>query len=128
MFSFNFLRCLFAPPFPKPLQLQIPIQIVGSAIGVKSGGYLQVALLKLDIECMPKNIPDHITVDVSKLEIGDSIHAEDIKIEDVTVITPADVLIASCNVPKGGDEEEDEEESEEEITEPEVINQGKSEE
>lgn len=112
------------------LQLQVPLQIVGSAIGVKEGGQLQVQLHKLDIECLPKNIPDHIQIDVTNLNIGDSVHAGDISMENIKVLNPEGVLIVTVAAPKG-DAVEDEavvEEIGEESSEPEVINKGKSEE
>jgi large subunit ribosomal protein L25 len=120
---------LYGVTVGQTLQLQVPVQIVGSAKGVKEGGKLQVQLHKVDVECLPKDIPDHIEINVSDLDIGDSVHAGDIKIENVEIITPEDVVIVTVSAPKAVVEEEVVEgEEEEESAEPEVIGKGKSEE
>lgn len=108
------------------LQIQVPVQITGSAVGVKEGGKLQVQLHKIDVECLPKDIPDHIELDVTNLRIGDSIHAGDVKIENVKIVTPEDVVIVALTAPKASAEETAE--AGKETTEPEVISKGKSEE
>jgi large subunit ribosomal protein L25 len=59
------------------LEANIPIEALGEAVGVKSfGGILSQNLRTLEIECLPKDLPDIITVDVSNLNIGDSIHVK----------------------------------------------------
>jgi large subunit ribosomal protein L25 len=62
------------------IQAEVPLEATGIAIGVKSfGGLLEQSLRALAIECLPANLPDRITVDVSQLNIGDSIHVRDIQ-------------------------------------------------
>src|SRR5204863_3404044 len=59
----------------------VPLEPLGLATGVKNfGGLLEQNLRALAIECLPKDLPDKITVDVSALNIGDSIHVRDIKL------------------------------------------------
>ena len=59
----------------------VPLEPLGLATGVKNfGGLLEQNLRSLAIECLPKDLPDKITVDVSALNIGDSIHVRDIKL------------------------------------------------
>jgi len=61
------------------LQASIPIEALGEAIGVRSyGGILEQNVRSLEIECLPKDLPELISVDVSNLNIGDSIHVKDI--------------------------------------------------
>ncbi|MSM41445.1 MAG: 50S ribosomal protein L25 [Geobacter sp.] len=62
------------------VRVHVPINIVGTAIGVKEGGMLDVVMHSLDIECLPGQIPDHIDVDVTDLTIGHSIHVADMKL------------------------------------------------
>lgn len=121
---------LYGVTVGQKLQIQVPVQISGSAIGVKEGGKLQVQLHKIEVECLPKDIPDSIQIDVSALDMGDSIHASEIKIDNVEIITPADVVVVTVTAPKAvaEDEEETEELEGEESAEPEVIGKGKSEE
>jgi large subunit ribosomal protein L25 len=61
------------------IQADVPLEVVGTANGVKNfGGLLEQNLRSLAIECLPRDLPDILTVDVSALEIGDSIHVRDI--------------------------------------------------
>jgi large subunit ribosomal protein L25 len=61
------------------IQADVPLEVVGTANGVKNfGGLLEQNLRSLAIECLPRDLPDVLTVDVSALEIGDSIHVRDI--------------------------------------------------
>ncbi len=63
------------------IQADVPLEALGVATGVKNfGGLLEQNLRVLPIECLPRDLPDKITVDVSALNIGDSIHVRDIKL------------------------------------------------
>jgi len=68
------------------VEVAIPIELVGKAEGVKSGGILQQIERELEVRCMPLEIPDRIEVDVSILEIGDSIHIKDIAVPEGTEV------------------------------------------
>jgi large subunit ribosomal protein L25 len=62
------------------IQAEVPLESTGTAVGVKTfGGLLEQSLRALAIECLPGDLPDRITVDVSQLNIGDSIHVRDIQ-------------------------------------------------
>jgi large subunit ribosomal protein L25 len=62
------------------IQAEVPLEPTGISIGVKTfGGLLEQSLRALAIECLPGDLPDRITVDVSQLNIGDSIHVRDIQ-------------------------------------------------
>src|SRR6266849_1659746 len=63
------------------IQADVPLEAVGVANGVKNfGGLLEQSLRSLSIECLPRDLPDRISVDVSALNIGDSIHVRDIQL------------------------------------------------
>src|SRR5438093_12755881 len=63
------------------IQAEVPLEPVGIPVGVKTfGGLLEQSLRVLAIECLPGDLPDRITVDVSQLNIGDSIHVRDIQL------------------------------------------------
>src|SRR2546430_268740 len=63
------------------IQAEVPLDPTGTAVGVKTfGGLLEQSLRALAIECLPGDLPDRITVDVSQLNIGDSIHVRDIQL------------------------------------------------
>jgi len=110
--------------------LEVPVQLVGTPIGVKEGGVIQHVMHKLEVECLPRNIPEHIVVDVSELKLGDSIHIGDLQIEEVEFIDPKESLIVQVTHAKVQEEvaPATEEGVEEEPAEPEVIAKGKVEE
>jgi large subunit ribosomal protein L25 len=59
----------------------VPVESVGESVGVKSqGGLLEQSMHELEIECLPKDLPDRIKVDVSELKVGDSITVGDLKL------------------------------------------------
>ena len=63
------------------IQAEVPLEPMGTANGVKNfGGLLEQSLRALTIECLPRDLPDRITVDVSALNIGDSIHVRNIQL------------------------------------------------
>lgn len=63
------------------IEADVPLEPVGAANGVKNfGGLLEQSLRALTVSCLPRDLPDKISVDVSSLNIGDSIHVRDIKL------------------------------------------------
>src|SRR5437868_324746 len=63
------------------VEADVPLEPIGTANGVKNfGGLLEQSLRALTVSCLPRDLPDKITVDVSNLNIGDSIHVRDIKL------------------------------------------------
>ncbi len=62
----------------KTLTTNIPVKFVGSPEGVKEGGVLEEYFNELEVECLPKDIPEFIEVDIDALNIGDSLHLADI--------------------------------------------------
>ncbi|MDB6153006.1 MAG: ctc [Chthoniobacteraceae bacterium] len=63
----------------KKLHSEVTIEPVGEPIGVKShGGILELNLHSLEVECLPQDLPEFISVDVSALQVGDAIHIKDI--------------------------------------------------
>jgi large subunit ribosomal protein L25 len=69
------------------IEAEVPLEPAGTAVGVKTfGGLLEQSLRALAIQCLPGDLPDRITVDVSQLNIGDAIHVRDIRLP--TGVTP----------------------------------------
>lgn len=110
------------------IELEVPVVLQGTAIGIKEGGLLQHQMHKLKIECLPTNIPEHIVVDISNLKIGDSIHVKDLKLENIRILHHDDVIIASVIHQRGAEVTTAPAETEEAQKEPEVISKGKVEE
>ena len=83
------------------IQAEVPLEPVGTANGVKNfGGLLEQSLRALTLECLPRDLPDRITVDISQLNIGASIHVRDIQLPSgVTAKVPADLTAFSVLAP-----------------------------
>lgn len=62
----------------KPIEVTVPLHFVGKALGVTAGGNLQPLRRDITVECLPREIPEFVEVDVSGLEIHDVIHMEDL--------------------------------------------------
>jgi len=111
------------------IQVQVPINFVGQAAGIKEGGVLYQNLNKFDVECLPKHIPQHLEVEITDLHIGDSIIVKDLKFENITILNPEDTNVVSITASREElAEETDVVADDTEISEPEVITKGKSEE
>ena len=110
------------------IEAEVPLEPVGTAIGVKTfGGLLDQSLRTLTIECLPGDLPDRITVDVSQLNIGDSIHVREIQLpQGVTSKVQPDLTAFSVLAPMV-EEEPVAAEAEVAAAEPEVITEKKEE-
>ncbi|MFN3407106.1 MAG: 50S ribosomal protein L25/general stress protein Ctc [Caldimicrobium sp.] len=64
----------------RPIEVEVPLEFVGKPIGITKGGILEIMLHELTIECLPTEIPDKIVVDISGLDIGDSLHVKDLQV------------------------------------------------
>jgi large subunit ribosomal protein L25 len=84
------------------IHANVPLELVGDAIGVKSGGGLLEHLFhSLEIKCLPKDLPDVITADVSGLELNQSLHLRDVKMpEGVKPVADGSVIVALVSEPK----------------------------
>jgi large subunit ribosomal protein L25 len=107
------------------IKVTVHIGIKGEAVGVKRDkGILQYGIREIVVECLPDKIPGHIDVDVSGLEIGQSIHVGDLKFaEGIRIITSLNEVIATVTSVK--EEEIAAVPVEAETVEPEVIKKGK---
>jgi large subunit ribosomal protein L25 len=77
------------------IQADIPVEPLGEPTGVKNfGGILEQSIRSLEVECLPRDLPEVITVDVSNLNIGDSIHVKDIQLPaGVAALDNADLTV-----------------------------------
>ncbi|MBN2188339.1 MAG: 50S ribosomal protein L25 [Chitinispirillaceae bacterium] len=84
----------------KKVTIDCPLDLTGIPVGVKdAGGVLGRPVKTLTIECMPTEIPEKISIDVSHLEIGDSIHVRDVKIPNVLIKASPDEVLAVVTQP-----------------------------
>jgi large subunit ribosomal protein L25 len=90
----------------KTLEVDVHVEIQGVPVGVKvQGGVLDIVTRELRVECLPRDIPEKIVVDVSELELGKHIRVSDLKVPDkVKVLTEPDVVVAHVVTPRAEEE------------------------
>lgn len=113
----NFLHMdLYEVDMKRKLTVTVPIVTTGISKGVEAGGTLQIIRRELEVNCLPTDIPEQVTVDISDLEIGDSIHVNELKV-DGEVEIPFDVnfTILTVVAPKAVDERKPSETEGEEV-------------
>jgi large subunit ribosomal protein L25 len=116
------------------LEIQVHIELTGTPVGVKvQGGILDFVTRELAVECLPKDIPEKIVVDVSELEMGKHVRVSEIKVPDkVKILTEPDVVIAHVVPPRAEEVAPAAAEAAvaaapgEAVAEPEVIKKGKT--
>ena len=97
------------------IRIKVPVTAIGKSKGVELGGLLQLIRREIEILCLPLEMPENIEVDVSDLNIGDSIHVDEISLpEGAELIADVNYTVVTVSSPKVEEEavEEDEEEGE----------------
>jgi large subunit ribosomal protein L25 len=111
------------------IEVTVPLHLVGEPVGVREKqGVLEQVIREIDVRCQPRDIPDSIDVDVTNLDVHDTLHVSDIKVgEGVEILTDGEHVIATVGIvreevaaPLPGEGEEP--------AEPEVIGKGKKDE
>ena len=105
---------LYGVNMDKPVVVKVPINLIGTPIGVKEeGGILNQVSQEIEVKCLPGDIPNVLDINIDELSIGDTIIAESVKLDDtLELISSTDMLIVSVTVPMKevvteSDEEED---------------------
>ena len=85
---------------------EVPIEAVGDALGVRTfGGLLEHSLRTLEVECFPQDLPEIVRIDVTNLNIGESLHVRDIPLPSgVESLTPTDLTVVSVVASRVGEE------------------------
>ena len=109
----------------KEITSEVPLETFGEPAGLQFGGILEHSLRDLEVRCLPDKLPEKIELDVSALNIGDSLHVSDITApEGVEILNELDMMVVSL-IPPRMEEEPEAEEAVEEGAEPEVITEKK---
>ena len=97
----------------RTISTKIPLHLEGTPEGIKMGGIVEHFLWDVNIECLPKDIPEQLKLDISNLNIGDSIHVSDLKLaEGIRILDNDDQVILTIGLPTGMIEEKEEVEEE----------------
>ncbi len=85
----------------RKINAMVPVTVTGKSQGVEDGGILQIVRRELEVFCLPTAIPEAIEVDISELEIGDSIHVQEIALpSDVELPEDIDFTVITVLAPK----------------------------
>ncbi|MBT8187217.1 MAG: 50S ribosomal protein L25/general stress protein Ctc [Croceitalea sp.] len=97
----------------KPVTMRIPVRLEGNSPGVRNGGRLLFRKRKLSIKALPDLLPDFITIDISKLKIGQTIAVETLLNDDYTILHPDSTAVVQVKASRNIIEDEEDEELEE---------------
>lgn len=114
----------------KAIRVSVPVVTVGESIGVKTeGGFVDYITREIELECLPKDIPEHIEIDISNLHLRQSVKVGDVVVsEEVKLVSDPEAILVHIEVPAKEEEiEVEEEELIGEEEEPEVIGKEKPE-
>jgi large subunit ribosomal protein L25 len=84
----------------RTIEIEIPIHLTGTAKGVVNSGIVEQHLRSIKVECLPTQIPEQIEIDVTNLDIGDSIHVSDISLTGVKLLEHMDVAVVTVIPPE----------------------------
>jgi large subunit ribosomal protein L25 len=77
------------------VRARVPLHLSGNAAGVREGGILEFPLHEVELECLPKDLPESVSVDVSELKVNQSIHVRDLAFaEGIRVLSNGDQVVA----------------------------------
>ena len=111
----------------KPISVDIALELVGEAAGVKAGGILDHTMHSIAVECLPGDLVESFEVDVTALEIGQSLQISDLNLDSkYKLLVDEESIVAGVSGPQA-EEEEEPEEAEAGAAEPEVITEKKEE-
>ncbi len=92
---------LYALDVDKTIEVKVPVRIVGTPLGVTfGGGILDFPLREIEVLCLPRAIPEELPIDVSALQVGDSIHVRDIALPaGVELVSDSELSVVSVVLP-----------------------------
>ncbi len=84
----------------QPIVMNIPLKIVGTAVGITKGGKLAMKVRKVKVQATPENMPDFVEVNVENLDLGQSIKIGHIKQENFKIMANMSIPVASILIPR----------------------------
>ena len=106
------------------LRARVLLHYVGNPIGVREGGLQEMLVHEVDVESLPRDLPERIDVEIENLAVGHSLHVSDLVVPDgVRVLTSQDQVIVLIAHKVEEDETEDDEEDLEDALEGEVVDE-----
>jgi large subunit ribosomal protein L25 len=84
----------------KEITVDVHVEVEGESVGVKTkGGILELILREVEVECLPANIPDKIVVDVTNLDVGDSLQVKDLEVTGAVIVSDPESTVLTVGAP-----------------------------
>lgn len=90
----------------KPVKIDVPVRLTGTSPGVMKGGRMAQKMSKIRVKALPANLPDAITVDISKLDLGDSARVRDVVAEKFAILNKGELPIVTIAATRASRAEE----------------------
>ena len=112
--SMNYLHIdLYEIAMDRKIKVNVPVVTRGKSVGVELGGVLQIVRRELEVLCLPSEIPESIEIDITDLDVGDSVHIDEIPLEgEIEISAAMNFTVLTILSPKVEVEEVEEEEEE----------------
>ncbi|MBD3225459.1 MAG: 50S ribosomal protein L25 [Caldithrix sp.] len=110
------------------VELAVPLHFEGEPAGIQEGGIFSTYKTEINISVLPKDMPDFLQLEVSELNMGDSLRVKDLADYPFEILDDPEDVLCMVEYPQLPEEEEEEVEEEEEMAEPEVIGSRESDE
>lgn len=98
----------------KPVKVGLPVRLTGASRGVLAGGKLLQVFRRLTVVGLPKDLPDSVTIDITKLRIGQSVRVSQIEADGLKFLEPANAVVVSVKMARGAAKGSDAAEEEDE--------------
>lgn len=85
----------------KPVKVGLPVRLTGASRGVLAGGKLLQVFRRLTVVGLPKDLPDSVTIDITKLRIGQSVRVSQIEADGLKFLEPANAVVVSVKMARG---------------------------
>ncbi len=79
----------------KPITIGVPVKLSGLAQGVRDGGRMNMSIRKINVKAPYQQIPEHLDIDVTGLQLGKSIKVGELSFEGLELVTPKEVVVCS---------------------------------
>jgi large subunit ribosomal protein L25 len=84
----------------QPVEVEVPVKLVGTPVGVTRGGILEHALHTVRVSCLPRDLPEYIELDISGLDVGHAIHVRDVQLPGIRILEHGETVIATVIAPR----------------------------
>lgn len=98
---------LFGVSNDNVVDFNVPVKLVGQSAGIREGGVLEHILHKLNVTCLPKDLPQQLDVDITELKIGQSLHVRDLSYPGIKINVVGDATIVAISAPRRKATDED---------------------